>query len=227
VIEPREFECRICIPRNDEDYICEQLRKALPALRWETGDSSWDKIRVWGQTADIFVRVYRYESPGPFLLTVRLGTPEASSAESEFHALRDTVLAALDASIVKPLEPQPVSLIRVDGRFPVQYAFECTLGLAEIHRLLSESDFSVPAGTASWYWSWFGYGTPSPRIECRARWDGTERILISGDAPHFRLDVGHWSDQVHEAVQTTILPALNAHNVRALGGEPPTRSRPG
>jgi hypothetical protein len=102
-ITEREFECRISIRLEDEDDICRKLRKALPALQWQTGDSEWDKIRVWGETADVFVRVYRYEEPGPFLLTVRLRTPDAGSAEGEYHALRDTVLGALEATLL--LEP--------------------------------------------------------------------------------------------------------------------------
>jgi hypothetical protein len=99
-ITEREFECRISIRLEDEDDICRKLHKALPALKWQAGDSSWDKIRVWGQTADVFVRVYRYEEPGPFSLTVRLRRPEGSSAESEYHALRDTVLLALEATLL-------------------------------------------------------------------------------------------------------------------------------
>jgi len=101
-ITEREFECRISIRLEDEDDICRKLRKALPALKWQTGDSAWDKIRVWGQTADVFVRVYRYEEPGPFLLTVRLRRQESVSAESEYHALRGTVLVALDATLQEP-----------------------------------------------------------------------------------------------------------------------------
>src|ERR1700683_4993515 len=45
----RAFRCRICIPREDESAIRTGLQKALPALRWSEGDSSWDKIRVWGE----------------------------------------------------------------------------------------------------------------------------------------------------------------------------------
>jgi hypothetical protein len=99
-ITEREFECQISIRIEIEDDICDKLRDALPAWKWQTGDSEWDKIRVWGQTADVFVRVYRYEEPGPFLLTVRLRRPEGSNAENEYHALRDMVLVALDATLV-------------------------------------------------------------------------------------------------------------------------------
>jgi hypothetical protein len=102
-ITEREFGCRISIRLEDEDDICRKLRKALPALKWQTGDSEWDKIRVWGETADVFVRVYRYEEPGLFLLTVRLKTPDAASAEREYHVLRDTVLLALEATVL----PEP------------------------------------------------------------------------------------------------------------------------
>jgi hypothetical protein len=96
----RAFECQIDIPYQNEDVICDKLRRASPALRWQTGDSSWDKIRVWGQAAGVFVRVYRYEEPGPFDLTVRLRTPEGADAESRYHALRDTVLVALRGTML-------------------------------------------------------------------------------------------------------------------------------
>ncbi len=98
-MKEQEFRCRICIPIDDEHDIFTRLQKALPALRWSEGDSSWDKIRVWGETTDVMVRVYRYESPGPFDLTIRIRTPEGDGAESEYHALRDKVLGALDASV--------------------------------------------------------------------------------------------------------------------------------
>jgi hypothetical protein len=98
VTEP-EFRCRICIPIDEEHDIFTRLRKALPALRWSEGDSSWDKIRVWGETTDIMVRVHRHESPGPFDLTIRIRTQGGAGAEREYHALRDQVLVALDASV--------------------------------------------------------------------------------------------------------------------------------
>jgi hypothetical protein len=95
-----EFRCQICIPLDDEHDIFNRLRNALPALRWGEGDSSWDKIRVWGEATDVTVRVYRYESPGPFDLTIRIRKPGGDGAESEYHALREKVLVALNAGLV-------------------------------------------------------------------------------------------------------------------------------
>jgi hypothetical protein len=94
-----EFRCQLCIPLDDEHDILTKLRTALPALRWSEGDSSWDKIHVWGETADVMVRVYRYESPGPFDLTIRIQALGGDGAEKEYHSLRDKVLVALDASM--------------------------------------------------------------------------------------------------------------------------------
>lgn len=226
-----EFKCRICIPLDDEHTIFTRLREALPALRWGEGDSSWDKIRVWGESTDVMVRVYRYESPGPFDLTLRFRTLAGASAEREYRALRDQVLAALSASLWKPLEPQPVSLVTVEGRFPPHYEFECHLGLAEIHVLLTDADFSLPAGTAFWYWNWVRRTSGNPYLEGRipfslagrVQWDCAEQIRLIGVRPRYKLQVGRWSgpadrtptcDQVHEAIQTTILPALQARHVR-------------
>lgn len=98
-MKEQEFRCRLCIPLEDEDDIFTRLRTALPVLRWSEGDSSWDKIRVWGETTDVMVRVYRYESPGPFDLTICIQTPAGAGAEKEYHALRDKVLVALNASV--------------------------------------------------------------------------------------------------------------------------------
>ena len=226
-----ESSCRICIPLDDEDDILHRLQNALPAFRWREGDSSWDKIRVWGETSDAAVRVYRYESPGPFDLTIRIRTPGAAGARNEYHALRDKVLVALAASLWKPLAPQSVSLIRIDGQFPAHYRFESELSLAEIHDLLTDSDFSLPAGTALWQWNGFLHASPDPYIEGRipflsagrVRWDGRDRIRLIGNRPHYRLRSATGADpagrtptchQVHEAIQTTILPALKARNVQ-------------
>ncbi len=233
-MKEQEFRCRLCIPLDDEHGIFTRLRTALPALRWGQGDSSWDKIRVWGETTDVMVRVYRYESPGPFDLTIRIPTEGGADAEREYHALRDKVLVALNASVWEPLVPQPVSLIRVDGSFPAHYEFESDLSLSEIDVLLTDSDFSLPPSTAIWQWSWLQHASSDPYIEGRipfllagqVQWNLRDRIRLIGNRPHYKLEVGHWSDladrtptcdQVHEAVQTTILPALKARNVRAFG----------
>jgi hypothetical protein len=233
-MKEQEFRCRLCIPLDDEHGIFTRLRTALPALRWGEGDSSWDKIRVWGEAADVMVRVYRYESPGPFDLTIRIGTPGGVGAEREYHALRDKVLVALNASVWKPLVPQPVSLVRVDGSFPAHYEFESDLSLSEIDLLLTDSEFSLPPSTAIWQWNWLQSASPNPYIEGRipfsfagqVQWNLREGIRLIGNQPRYKLEVGHWSDvadrtptcdQVHEAIQTTILPALKARNIRESG----------
>jgi hypothetical protein len=97
--EVREFKCQICTELDDEFEIMKQLMKALPALRWDEGDSSWDKVRVWGEGADAWVRVYRYESPGSFDLTVRLPIEGAIAIEARYEAIREKVLAALQATV--------------------------------------------------------------------------------------------------------------------------------
>jgi hypothetical protein len=220
----REFECLICTSQEDESAIRIRLEKALPSLRWGEGDSSWDKVRVVGHSAVATVSVYRYESPGPFRLTISLQTPEASGVEEEYRALRDKVLLALDAKVWKPLEPQPVSLVMRNGRFPAAYEFECDLSLAEIADLLTDSRL----------WSWelhrdssgtYIEGRIPFRIAGKFQWNCKERLRLTGDPPRYKMEVGHWQDaqdrvplcdQVHETVQTTILPALGARNVRAV-----------
>jgi hypothetical protein len=98
-MKEQEFRCRLCIPLEDEHDILTRLRTALPVLRWSEGDSSWDKIRVWGETADLMVHVYRHENPGPFELTIRIQMTGGAGADKEYHALRDKVFAALNASV--------------------------------------------------------------------------------------------------------------------------------
>jgi hypothetical protein len=97
-VTPRRYECWINIPLDDEDFISGALRKAFPALKWEAGDSSWDKIKVWGESSQFWVSVYRYEEPGPFRLRIQLKTPDAASDQEDFRAIRETVLAALRAT---------------------------------------------------------------------------------------------------------------------------------
>jgi hypothetical protein len=100
--EVREFKCRISTELDDEFEIMKKLMKTLPAWHWEEGDSSWDKVRVWGEGADAWVRVYRYESPGPFDLTVRLPVAGASAIEERYEAIREKVLETLQATVSSP-----------------------------------------------------------------------------------------------------------------------------
>ena len=96
----RKFECEIDIPLADESDIRQRLQRAFPSMKWEEGDSSWDKIRVWGENPELFIGVYRYESPGSFRLRIYLRTPETSSGDGEHLAIRDKVLLALRATKV-------------------------------------------------------------------------------------------------------------------------------
>jgi hypothetical protein len=116
------------------------LERKLPVLRWQEGDSSWDKVRVWGKGPGTSVTVFRYESPGPFRLTIELERQEADF-EHAFKELRDEVVEALNGWIWKPLEPQPVTLIQSQGRFPAAYEFECDCSLADIQGKLENADF--------------------------------------------------------------------------------------
>ena len=219
----RKFECRICISDSSESAISLALEKALPAMQWEEGDSVWDKIRVWGKGPDATVRIYRYESPGPFNLTIILETPEGTDAEEAYLALRGRVLRALNATVWKPLEPQPVSLIKPEGRFPDAYEFDCDLDLWKIKGILDDADF--------WYWEalkqqplgLYLEGRIPFRIAGQFTWGLKERIRIAGDKPSYTIEVVHWQDeasrvptcdQVHETIQNTILPAIWARNVR-------------
>ncbi len=103
-----EFECKICGFVESESFIRRSLEKAFPSLLWEEGDSSWDKIRVWGESQKgkiAFIRVYRYEAPGAFELTIILRTPDDRSGGQLYHAVRRRVLRALDARLWRPLKP--------------------------------------------------------------------------------------------------------------------------
>jgi hypothetical protein len=219
----REFECQICTSQEDESAIRIRLEKALPSFQWGEGDSSWDKVRVVGHSAVAMVSVYRYEGPGPFRLTIRLRAPEAAGVEEEYRAVRDKVLLALDAKVWKPLEPQPVSLVKPNGRFPAAYEFECDLSFAQIENLLADSrlwNWEVQRDSSDTYIE----GRIPFRIAGKFQWNCKERLSLAGDLPRYKMEVGHWQDtpdrvptcdQVHETVQTTILPALGARNVRA------------
>ncbi len=217
------MECRICSPLSDEWDIKLALERKLPLLRWQEGDSSWDKVRVWGEGSETSITVYRYESPGPFQLTIDLERQEAD-CERASQELRDQVVEALNGWIWKPLEPQPVTLIQPQGRFPAAYEFECDCSLEDIQRTLENADF----------WFWESIRRPPEGICLKGRipfrQDGQplaaakERVWILGERPDFRIEVGHWVDepgripscaQVHEWVQNTILPAIGAYRVRA------------
>jgi hypothetical protein len=199
------FECRVCLALDDESAIWSALQKAFPAIEWSESDSSWDKIRVTGKGKDWTVRIYRYESPGPFLLTITL----ARGGEAECAALRAQMLSVLGGVIWKPLEPQPVELVRPGGQFPEAYRFESDLDIREIKRVLDDAAF--------WYWD------PQRDAEHGLRLVAFGRVVLTGSKPEFSVAVGHWDalprcsltcDQVHEAVQNTILPAFGARNVR-------------
>lgn len=106
-VTERKLECQIDIPLDDESIIRgddesairRELEKALPSLKWGVGDSSWDKVRVLGESTDVFISVDRYESPGSFRLQIVLRSPDVGSDEREYLALREKVLAALKATV--------------------------------------------------------------------------------------------------------------------------------
>jgi hypothetical protein len=207
-VKKQTIECRICLATSSESRIRRALEKALPSMQWEEGDSSWDKIRVWGEGPDATIGVYRYEGPGPFNLRITLNAPKGADAEKAYLAMRDRVLLALNGRVWKPLEPQPVSLIKLQGRFPAAYEFECNLDIWAIKRTLDDADF----------WSWETRQEEPLGLYLDG---GVARIV--GDKPSYRIEVGNWQDepdripscdQVHETVQNSILPAIGARNVR-------------
>ena len=197
-----QLTCRICIPVQDESAIRDALAKAIPALQWEEGDSSYDKIRVWGASGGVTVRIYRYESPGPFQLTVAAASPAVSLA------LHDQVLEALHATVWKPLEPRSVALVKPGGRFPSAYRFVSDLELSAIKRLFDDAGF----------WSWETRQSPQLGVYLEGRTPvRTRSVRIRGAMPDYTIEVGEWpgSEHIHEAVQTTLLPAIGARDVRA------------
>lgn len=218
----RKFECRICLGgAAGQSGILHDLQRAFPAMQWSEGDSSWDKIRVSGKEPSASVRVFRYEEPGPFDLTIGVDAAE-TDLEPAYLALRDRVLAALHGKLWKRLEPQPVTLVTLDGRFPAAYEFECDLTIQDIKEVLDEAAF----------WSWqagvgqpYGYhvvGSVPFRLAGQYKWNYHQKVRILGDRPRYKIEVGHWPDEpdhtpscaeVHEIVQNTILPALGARNV--------------
>lgn len=220
-MKERKFECRICIPASSESAIRRALEKALPSMQWEEGDSSWDKIKVWGEGRDAQIGVSRYEGPGPFNLRIFIRALEGAGAEKAYLALRDTVLRALKGRVWKPLTPQRVTLVKLEGRFPAAYEFECDLGMAEIKGTFDDADFGhwealekEPHGFHLEGWLPF-------RLAGRA---GSGVVRITGKQPCYRIEVVPWQvepdrapacDQLHETVQNTLLPAIGARHVRA------------
>ena len=75
-------------------------------------------------------------------------------AEQEYEMLRDEVLNALNGYVWKPLEAQPVELIRVPDGFPARYKFDSERTLSEIKAILDDSAF----------WSWEAMYQPKGRL---------------------------------------------------------------
>jgi hypothetical protein len=105
-MDEQTFVLEICSLLDDEWNMRRALEKKLPSLKWEEGDSSWGKVRVWGKNAQFHVRIYRYEPPGTFRLTIAIGQG-VENVEQAYKDLRDAVLQALDGSICEAPEPQP------------------------------------------------------------------------------------------------------------------------
>lgn len=84
---------------DDESDIRRKLQQAFPSLQWEEGDSSWDKVRVWADSPELAISIYRYESPGPFRLRIFLRRPDTACDQAEFRAIREQVLVALKATL--------------------------------------------------------------------------------------------------------------------------------
>jgi len=104
-VKEQEFECKFYSLVEDESAIRRSLEKSFPSLHFEEGDSFWDKIRVWGVRQDgniALIRVYRYEGPGAFELTVRLRIPDGANGEREYAHIRQQVLQALGGTMWKP-----------------------------------------------------------------------------------------------------------------------------
>lgn len=100
--EPKErrFEYRVSSNISSESLIRRALERAFPEMAWEEGDSAWDKIRVSARNRQFAIRVYRYEEPGPFELTITLyGQPNGDKAELMQARVRDKVLIALNARL--------------------------------------------------------------------------------------------------------------------------------
>jgi hypothetical protein len=229
------FECRIRIGTS-ESAIRQALRRALPSMRWEEGDSSWDKINVSGEGPGALIVVHRYEEPGPFTLSITVKTRRGTGAEKAYLALLDKVLRALRGRVWEPLKPQPVSLIKPYGRFPPAYQFECDFGIELVKHTLDEADFGYwearrtqPLGLHLEGLIPFRLAEPAGQTSKKRTapivWSQEhDFVRIIGERPSYRIEVGrrqHESDpiprcdQLHETVQNTLLPAIGARNVRA------------
>jgi hypothetical protein len=98
-----EFKGYIRTPYDDETEIRKALEQALPTFRWSEGDSAWwDKVRVFGEQPGAWIYVYRYESPDPFELTIRLDVPEGQDVEQAMTVLRAAVIRALGGTLQGP-----------------------------------------------------------------------------------------------------------------------------
>jgi len=75
------FESRIHVPAKTEPHIEARLRKEFPECKWQDHAENWDKVRIQGITANLDIWIGRNESPGPFHLTVAIGTKNQSQAE--------------------------------------------------------------------------------------------------------------------------------------------------
>jgi len=229
----RAFQCAICM-NSSESVIRARLEETFPSLQWNEGDSSWDKVRVWGTSEEglvAWIRVYRYEEPGPFQLTVQLRASSCSNVEEAYHDLREQILQALGAELWKPLEPQAVVLVKPNGQFPAAYEFESNLSMEGIKYKLQNAKF--------WSWEDFYANGSSGAICLQAtvwlraldpyamargpKQSPRQTVRLLAEAGSFKIEVGRWEDdpastttcdQVHEIVQTTILPAVGAFNVR-------------
>jgi hypothetical protein len=70
------------------------------------------QVRVLGESPRSTITIYRYESPGPFKLTI-LFEREQEDLEHTYRKLRREVLEALDGWVWKALQPRTVTLIKL------------------------------------------------------------------------------------------------------------------
>jgi hypothetical protein len=161
--------------------------------------------------------------PRPFDLTITIQAPEGPPAQEAYHALRSKVLQVLNGTLWKPLEPQSVSYVKVQGRFPAAYQFDCDLSLAMIQDRLEDADFWCFESRRHVTFGVSIEGRIPFRLAGKPKWNYPERIRITGDQPNYTIEVGIWRDepdrtptceQIHKIVQSTILPAIGARNLR-------------
>ena len=205
-------------------------------MRWEEGDSSWDKINVSGDGRDALIVVHRYEEPGPFTLSITIKNRPGASAKKAYLVLRDKVLRALRGRVWEPLKSQAVSLVKPYGRFPPAYEFECDFGIELIKSTFEEADFGYwearrTEALGLYLEGWIPFrlaekaGRKSKQRTVQGVWlPEYDYVWIFGDSPSYRIEVGRREnepdrspgcDQLHETVQNTLLPAIKARNVRA------------